>query len=77
MRTPPVETCVRPVSESSERRLSRSVSFERTLMVRIVSSVPVAVRISLLATGASLTQLTVIVPVAVLEASGQKVSFAR
>jgi hypothetical protein len=46
-------------------------------MVRIVSSVPVAVRMSLLATGASLTQLTVIVPVAVLEARGQKVSFAR
>lgn len=40
-----------------------------------VSSVPVWVR-SRLAIGASLVQLTVIVPVAVLEASGPKLSLA-
>lgn len=48
--------------------LSMSVSLEVTKMVRRVSSVPVAVWISLAATGASLTQLTVMVPVAVLDA---------
>ena len=62
---------------SSERRLSESVSLERTESVRILSSVPVAVRMSLIATGASLTQFTVMVPVAVLEALGQKLSRAR
>lgn len=57
--------------------LSTSVSFEVTRIVRSVSSVPVAVWMSLVATGASLTQVTVMVPVAVLEATGQKLSFAR
>ena len=44
--------------------------------MRVVSSVPVAVRMSLVATGASLTHVTVIVLVAVLEAAGQKLSCA-
>lgn len=54
-----------------------SVSLVVTEIVRSVSSVPVAVEMSLVATGASLTQVTVMVPVAVLEATGQKVSRAR
>lgn len=57
--------------------LSTSVSFARTPIRRRVSSVPVAVRISLLATGASLTQVTVIVPVAMFEVRGPKLSSAR
>ena len=68
---------MRPVSESSEAMLSRSVSFARTESVSVLSSVPVDVRRSLIATGASLTHVMVIVPVAVLEAAGQKLSFAR
>ena len=52
--------------------LSTSVSFEVTVMVNGVSSVPVAV--SLLATGASLTHEIVMVQVAVFEAVGQNAS---
>ena len=55
--------------------LSTSVSLEVTKIVKLVSSVPVAV--SATATGVSLTQVTVIVPVAVLLAVGQKVSLRR
>ncbi len=55
--------------------LSVSVSLEVTKIVKLVSSVPVAV--SATATGVSLTQVTVIVPVAVLLAVGQKVSLRR
>ena len=69
---PPVATCVSP--ERLVRVLSTSVSLERTAMVRRVSSVPVDVWRSLFATGVSLTQVTVIVPVAVLDDRGQKVS---
>jgi hypothetical protein len=54
-----------------------SVSFARTAMVRVVSSVPVDVLVSFTAIGASLTHETVIVPVAVLEAVGQNASLAR
>ena len=55
--------------------LSESVSLEVTKITRFVSSVPVAV--SATATGVSLTQVTVIVPVAVLEALGPNVSLRR
>lgn len=55
--------------------LSTSVSLEVTKIVKLVSSVPVAV--SATATGLSLTHVTVIVPVAVLEADGPKVSLRR
>ena len=55
--------------------LSTSVSLEVTNITRLVSSVPVAV--SATAIGLSLTQVTVIVPVAVLLAVGQKVSLRR
>lgn len=54
--------------------LSTSVSFEVTAMVRLISSVPVAVEISLFAIGASLTQVIVMVPVAVLDAVGPNAS---
>lgn len=74
-RVPHVDGCVSPVILVIA--LSMSVSLAVTKMVRSVSSVPVAVRMSLLATGASLTQVTVIVPVAVFDAVGQKVSRAR
>lgn len=57
--------------------LSTSVSLERTLMRVRVSSVPVAVWRSLFAIGASLTHVTVIVPVAMFDVSGPKVSSAR
>ena len=66
-----------PVSESSLGILSESVSFERTESVRVLSSVPVAGWISFMATGVSFTHVTVMVPVAVLLAAGQKVSCAR
>lgn len=54
--------------------LSTSVSLAVTGIRRRVSSVPVDVWRSLWACGASLTQVTVMVPVAVLDDSGQKVS---
>jgi hypothetical protein len=54
--------------------LSTSVSFAVTGIRRRESSVPVAVSRSLWATGASLTHVTVMVPVAVLDERGQKVS---
>jgi hypothetical protein len=72
-RVPPVDGWVRPVRDVMA--LSTSVSFEVTAMVRFVSSVPVAV--SLFAIGASLTQVMVMVPVAVLLAVGQKASLRR
>jgi hypothetical protein len=71
----PVEGCVSPVIVRDPVAWSVSVSFWRTFMVNGVSSDPVCVA-SVFATGASLTQLMVIVPVAMLDASGQKVSLA-
>ena len=61
---------MRPVIDVME--LSTSVSLLVTKIVRLVSSVPVAV--SLLATGASLTHEIVMVQVAVFEAVGQNAS---
>lgn len=57
--------------------LSTSVSFVVTESVRVVSSVPVEVKRSFCATGASLTQVIVIVPVAMFEVRGPKLSSAR
>lgn len=73
---PPVAACVNPVRVNSHVRASTSVSFERTDSERITSSVPLDVKRSLLAIGASLTHCIVSVPVCVLEARGQKVSVA-
>jgi hypothetical protein len=71
-RVPPVEGCVSPVIDVMA--LSTSVSLEVTVMVRSESSVPVEELRSLLATGVSFTQVMVIVPVAVFDERGQKVS---
>jgi hypothetical protein len=71
-RVPPVEGWVRPVMDVIA--LSTSVSLAVTGIRRRVSSVPVEELRSLLATGASLTHETVMVPVAVFDERGQKVS---
>ncbi len=72
-RVAPVEGCVRPVMVRDPVAWSTSVSLVMTAIVNGVSSVPVCVRSSR-AIGASLVQLTVMVPVAVFDAVGQKVS---
>lgn len=56
--------------------LSTSVSFRVTAMKNGISSVPVCV-VSLKAIGASFKQVIVILPVAVFEAAGQKLSLSR
>ncbi len=63
------------VTESCPPVWSTSVSFERTAMVTLV--LRLVEPVSAFATGASLTQVTVIVPVAVLEAVGPKASLRR
>ena len=75
VRVAPVKGCVRPVSVRDPVALSTSVSLVMTAIRNGVSSLPVCVESSL-AIGASLVQLTVIVPVATLLPAGPKVSAA-